>query len=304
MNHLISIDQLNLEMIDRIFNLAANIKNNAKYNLSFSCNLKGKIITNLFYEPSTRTSSSFYAAMNKLGGSVIPINEVSYSSVVKGETLEDTIQTLAQYSDAIVLRHNIEGAAQRAAAVSPVPIINAGDGAGEHPTQALLDLFTIISEFHNNKPQHITMMGDLKYGRTVHSLTKLLRKYWPDITIATVSPEILKMPNQYPIDEEYDDLSDVIHKTDVLYMTRIQKERLLEIDNVDILNYSITLTDMDHAKPEMLLMHPFPRVNEIPKSIDDDPRAIYFKQIKNGMFVRMALLYLIIAENKLFDIDL
>ncbi len=251
--------------------------------------LFGRLLANLFYEPSTRTSSSFHAAMTKLGGTVIPINEVHYSSVSKGETLEDTVRTLACYADVIVLRHYDDDATERAVAVCETPIINAGNGVGEHPTQALLDLYTIQREHGRLDRLTVTMMGDLKYGRTVHSLTKLLRMYGARLNF--VSPDSLRMPPEYltAADAEYGDLADVIADTDVLYVTRVQKERCTDVPTIDV-SYAVTLEDMRRARDDMVLMHPMPRVGEIPAVLDSDPRAAYFRQMKYGLHVRMALL--------------
>jgi aspartate carbamoyltransferase catalytic subunit len=284
-NHILSVDQFDRPWIDDLFGLTEAMKT-AHPASRFA---PGQVLANLFYEASTRTSASFHSAMNRLGGHVLPIQDVSYSSVSKGENLEDTIRTMACYADAIVLRHPEVGAATRAAAVSPVPIINAGDGVAEHPTQALLDLYTIQAEQGRLDGLSITMVGDLKHGRTVHSLTKLLRHY--DVRLNFVSPAVLAMPSEYvqPSDGQFDDLSAVVATSDVIYVTRVQRERLptgLMIDP----NYAITQADMAAALPNMTLMHPLPRVSEIPAEIDSDPRAAYFRQVKNGLFVRMALL--------------
>lgn len=279
----ISVDQFTKSDIGEIFDTADRVT------VGRTTPLGGKTIANLFYEPSTRTSSSFYAAMTKLGGNVIPINEVNFSSVTKGETLEDTIRTLECYADAIVLRHYDEDASERAVAVSSVPIINAGNGAGEHPTQALLDLYTIQQEQGRIDGLTITMMGDLKYGRTVHSLTKLLRLY--DVHLQFVAPEELQMPQQYLAsgDTQHLDLDDVIEGTDILYVTRVQKERLPGAIDIDF-SYAVTPEHMARARNDMALMHPLPRVGEIPPGLDDDPRAAYFRQMRYGLYVRMALL--------------
>lgn len=279
----VSVDQFAKHDIEEIFAAADRLA------VGRTTPLGGKTIVNLFYEPSTRTSSSFYAAMTRLGGSVIPINEVNYSSVTKGETLEDTIRTLECYADAIVLRHYDDDATERAVAVASVPVINAGNGAGEHPTQALLDLYTIQKERGAVDGLTVTMMGDLKYGRTVHSLTKLLRLY--DVRLRFVSPPELRMPRAYVAedDSEHTDLDEVIADTDVLYVTRVQKERLAGAIDIDF-SYAVTPGHMARARRDMVLMHPLPRVGEIPTSIDDDPRAAYFRQMRYGLYVRMALL--------------
>jgi carbamoyl-phosphate synthase/aspartate carbamoyltransferase/dihydroorotase/carbamoyl-phosphate synthase/aspartate carbamoyltransferase len=243
--------------------------------------------------------------MERLGGSVIPITQgVQFSSVSKGESLPDTIRTLEQYSDVIVLRHPEIGSAQMAADYSGIPIINAGDGPGEHPTQALLDLFTIQDELGQINGLEIAMVGDLRYGRTVHSLTKLLLHY--DVSLRFVSPEILRMPlmimNQV-LDagtsvRETHDVADVIQKADVLYVTRVQKERFSDLAMYEDVkdHYEITPELMQGAKEKMVVMHPLPRVGEIHYAIDKDPRAAYFRQVKNGMYIRMALLAAVLGR--------
>lgn len=267
--------------------------------------LKGRVLSCLFYEPSTRTSASFIAAMERLGGSVIPITQgVQFSSVSKGETLHDTIRTLEQYSDVIVLRHPEKGSAAIAAAAADIPVINAGDGAGEHPTQALLDLFTIREELGRLNGLHIAMVGDLRYGRTVHSLTQLLTNY--DVQFSFVSPEMLRLPLDYmnqvrdagkTVRETYN-VVDVIGSADVLYVTRVQKERFADLAQYEEVKdyYRITPELMDRAKPNTVIMHPLPRVNEIDVRVDGDPRAAYFRQVKNGMYMRMALLAAVLGK--------
>ena len=309
MNHILTTEQFSIEELTEIMERAYV---HERGYLSTDCSHQignkyyprwtyGKILTNLFYEPSSRTSSSFFSAMVRLGGQVNQINEVNYSSVVKGETLEDTIRTMQCYSDVIVLRHSEVGAAQRAANVANIPIINAGDGVGEHPTQALLDLFTILMErnWHVNSPLEsvlngmtVTMMGDLKHGRTVKSLAKLLKKF--DVKIIWVSPEELRIPSEFISgnDCETNDLKSVIKDTDVLYMTRVQKERMTIQSDV---SYGITLDDMKKAKSCMILMHPLPRVNEIPTEIDNDRRAAYFRQMQHGLYLRMAVLEMVLG---------
>ncbi|MFT5196785.1 MAG: aspartate carbamoyltransferase catalytic subunit [Candidatus Promineifilaceae bacterium] len=261
--------------------------------------LKGKVAAFIFYEPSTRTSSSFIAAMQRLGGGIVPITSgVSFSSVSKGETLEDTMRVLQQYADVIVLRHPQIGSARRAATAADVPIINAGDGPGEHPTQALLDLFTIQDELGKIDGLKIAMVGDLRYGRTVHSLTRLLLQY--DVSLRFVSPEILRLPlnlmNQV-IDSNIDvrethHIADVIENVDVLYVTRVQKERFTDLEQYESVKNFYILDDkmMAKAKEKMIVMHPLPRVGEIHESVDADPRAAWFRQVRNGMYLRMALL--------------
>lgn len=293
-NHILEVGQFSKAELETILSTAEKMKQLVEKE-GGNDRLTRKVIANLFYEPSTRTSSSFAAAMYRLGGKVISINDVQYSSVAKGESLEDTIRTLEQYADCIVLRHPEIGAAKRAAAVSHVPIINAGDGAGDHPTQALLDLFTILQEKQQIDNLTITMVGDLKYGRTVHSLAEILNHF--DVTLQFVSPPQLAFPdmiksklkNQY---SETDDLESVVKKSDVLYVTRVQKERFENIDEYEKLknHYIITNKLLEKAKKKLTIMHPLPRVGEIAYEVDKDPRAAYFRQMKNGMYMRMALL--------------
>jgi aspartate carbamoyltransferase catalytic subunit len=268
--------------------------------------LKGKILANLFYEPSTRTSSSFTAAMERLGGSVIPINEVKYSSVAKGESLPDTIRTLECYADVIVLRHPETGSAAIAAQAARKPVINAGDGVGEHPTQALLDTFTIFEEMGAGQidGMTVTMLGDLKYGRTVHSLARLLSLY--KVKLNYVSPEILRMPKEVMEEvaakgipqAEFDSLDKILPQTDVLYVTRVQKERFEDPADYESVRGSFVVNPeiMRAAKKEMIVMHPLPRVGEISPDFDEDPRAAYFRQMEYGLYVRMALLAMVLGK--------
>ena len=279
--HLLSIDEFNEKRIDKIFTHANNLQIGIR---PYPSEYK-KILANLFYEPSTRTSSSFFSAMTRLGHTVLPINEVVYSSVTKGETLEDTIRTLSSYVDIIVLRHPSVGAAKAAARVSSVPIINAGDGVGEHPTQTLLDLYTIWRKFRHINDLTITLMGDLKNGRTVHSLVSVLHDLY-NVNINLVSPDNLQLPEYLDKGMPKSTLltEDICKTTDVLYMTRVQQER------GSVGNYKLTQAHVDLLKKTMIVMHPFPRQNEIPTWFDTDLRAYYFKQIQNGLYVRMAIL--------------
>lgn len=272
--------------------------------------LKGRVLACLFYEPSTRTSASFISAMERLGGSIIPITQgVQFSSVSKGESLPDTIRTLEQYSDAIVLRHPEQGSARVAADYATVPIINAGDGPGEHPTQALLDLYTMQDELehklngNSGEKFKIAMVGDLRYGRTVHSLVRLLPRYMDsdEFIIYGVSPEILRLPlaikNEVAdsgVDiRETHEIEDVIDRADVVYMTRVQKERFSDLSEYEEVKGSFEVTPdlMRKAKDDMRLMHPFPRAGEIHYAVDNDSRAAYFRQVQNGMYTRMALIH-------------
>ena len=280
MQHLLSVDDINEKFILDLWERASDQKD------SFSSSLKNKILTNLFYEPSTRTSSSFYSAMVRQGGSVIPINNVKFSSAIKGESLEDTIITMGTMSDCIVLRHPEIGSVSRAAKVSSVPVINAGDGKGEHPTQTLLDGFTI---FYNNKEKidnlRITMVGDLKNGRTVKSLVKLLSRYSGN-HFNFVSPPELRLPKDLLPKNSFqtDKIEEVISDTDVLYVTRVQSERGSRHQ------YSLSLAQLNLLPKKSIVMHPLPRVNEIPRAFDVDPRAKYFDQMLYGLWCRMVLL--------------
>ena len=300
----LSVAQYDREKISYIFHRAREMREMVQKVGAVDL-LKGYVLACIFYEPSTRTSSSFISAMERLGGSVIPITSgVKFSSVSKGETLEDTVRVLEQYADAIVLRHPELGSAQRAANAASVPVINAGDGAGEHPTQALLDLFTIREELGKVDGLKVAMVGDLRFGRTVHSLTKLLLNY--DVSLRFVSPEVLRMPltvMNKVIDAGVDvrethDVADVIENADVLYVTRVQKERFSDLAQYEELKnyYEISPELLAKAKEKMVVMHPLPRVGEIYDSVDTDPRAAYFRQAQNGMFIRMALLAAVLGQ--------
>jgi carbamoyl-phosphate synthase/aspartate carbamoyltransferase/dihydroorotase/carbamoyl-phosphate synthase/aspartate carbamoyltransferase len=301
---ILSVDQFDKDKLGYIFARAHEMRELVE-RVGHCDLLRGRVASCLFYEPSTRTSSSFISAMERLGGSVVPITQgVQFSSVSKGETLADTIRTLEQYSDVIVLRHPEIGSAKVAADYSSVPVINAGDGAGEHPTQALLDLFTIREELGRIDGLKIAMVGDLRYGRTVHSLTRLLARY--NVSLRFVSPEILRLPltimNQV-IDAGIDvrethDVADVIENADVLYVTRVQKERFTDLAQYEEVrdHHEITPELMGRAKEKMIVMHPLPRVGEIHYAVDEDPRAAYFRQVKNGMFIRMALLAAVLGQ--------
>jgi aspartate carbamoyltransferase catalytic subunit len=302
---IISVKQFKREDLEYIFGVAHEMRGMVERVGTFDL-LKGKILANLFYEPSTRTSSSFTAAMERLGGSVIPINEVKYSSVSKGESLPDTVRTLECYADVIVLRHPETGSAAIAAKAARKPVINAGDGVGEHPTQALLDTFTIFEELRagNVDSMTVTMLGDLKYGRTVHSLARLLSLF--NVKINYVSPDILRMPREV-MDEvgargipqaEFSSLTEVLPETDVLYVTRVQKERFEDPADYEKVKgaYVIDPEIMKAAKQQMIVMHPLPRVGEISPDFDEDPRAAYFRQMEYGLYVRMALLAMVLGK--------
>ncbi len=300
---ILSVLQFRRDDLEYIFGVAKEMRSMVERIGTFDL-LKGKILANLFYEPSTRTSSSFLSAMERLGGSVIPINEVTYSSVAKGESLPDTVRTLQTYADVIVLRHPEVGSAKLAAQYTTKPIINAGDGIGEHPTQALLDLFTIQEELGRVDGLTVTMLGDLKFGRTVHSLSRLLSLF--DVHVNYVSPDILSMPPELLTElsregmkqRAHTALSPVLPETDVLYVTRVQKERFEDLDDYEAVKgaYVITPETLEAAKDEMIVMHPFPRVGEISMEVDDDPRAAYFRQMEYGLYVRMALLAMVLGK--------
>jgi aspartate carbamoyltransferase catalytic subunit len=301
---ILSVKQFSRRDLEYVFGVAREMEEMVRRVGSFDL-LKGKILASLFYEPSTRTASSFTAAMERLGGSVIPISEVRYSSVSKGESLPDTVRTLEAYADVIVLRHPEVGSAELAAKYARKPIINAGDGIGEHPTQALLDLFTIQEEMGRIDGLTITMVGDLKYGRTVHSLARLLTLF--NVTLNYVSPDILRMP-EYIIEEvktksavpqaEYSSLDPVIRQSDVLYVTRVQKERFADENEYTSVKdtFVISPETLSQAKDDMIVMHPLPRVGEITMEVDDDPRAAYFRQMEYGLYVRMALLAMVLGK--------
>ncbi|OUM57013.1 hypothetical protein PIROE2DRAFT_55277 [Piromyces sp. E2] len=303
--HILSVRQFDRDNLHLLFGVAQEMRTVVERQ-GYIPLLTGRILCTAFYEPSTRTCSSFETAMLRLGGSVVPIKE-STSSVTKGETLQDTIRTVGMYADVIALRHPKPGAAALAAKYSTIPIINAGDGIGEHPTQAFLDAFTIREELGTLNNLTITLVGDLKNGRTVHSLCRLLSNY--QIKINYVSPESLKMPREI-IEEldrlniqqkEYTDLNEVIADTDVLYVTRIQKERFSDEEEYKKVfnSYIITNSVLSAAKSTMIVMHPLPRVNEISPEVDFDPRAAYFRQMKYGLYVRMALLSLVLGKRTL-----
>ncbi|OPJ60310.1 aspartate carbamoyltransferase [Clostridium oryzae] len=285
------------EELDEIFDLAHLIKNNPE---EYSQICKGRILATLFYEPSTRTRFSFEAAMLRLGGNVIGFSEPNSSSVSKGESISDTIRVVSCYADVVAMRHPKEGAPKIAAMYSDIPVINAGDGGHQHPTQTLTDLFTIKLVRKSLSNITIGVCGDLKFGRTVHSLIKAMSRY-ENVKFVMISPKELKVP-EYIINEvleknniqyeEAEKLEDVMEKLDILYMTRVQKERFFNEEDYIRLkdSYILDAEKMKLAKKDMFVLHPLPRVNEIAYEVDDDPRAYYFKQAKNGMYVRMALM--------------
>jgi len=266
--------------------------------------LKGKILATLFFEPSTRTRLSFESAMYRLGGNVIGFHTGHVSSIIKGESIADTIRTVENYSDGIVMRHNLEGAARLAAKFSKIPVINAGSGSGEHPTQALLDLLTITEEGHSLDDLNIGIMGDLKYGRTVHSLSILLSNY--DANIYLISPKNLMLRKRdkdflqerqvkYKEIEKY---RDILSFLDVLYVTRIQKERFADIEEYEKVKdfYIFGKKDLEETKDDFKIMHPLPRIIEISPKIDSSPKSIYFKQAKYGIPMRKAILAELLSD--------
>ena len=295
--HLIEPRDFSKEELEEIFNLAHQIIANPK---DYSNICDGKILATLFFEPSTRTRFSFEAAMMKLGGKILGFSEPSSSSTAKGETLADTITMVSIYSDIIAMRHPMEGSAKLASMYSKVPVINAGDGGHQHPTQTLTDLLTIKSLKNGLDNHTVGICGDLKYGRTVHSLIKAMVRY-EGTKFVLISPKELRIPD-YIREEiliknniefvEVEKLEDVIEDLDILYMTRIQKERFFNEEEYLRLkdSYILDAEKMKLAKDDMIVMHPLPRVNEIAIEVDSDKRACYFKQAEYGMYVRMALI--------------
>lgn len=310
LHHVVAAQDFNRGMLEELFDRARameGVATNGGTKL-----LDGTIMASLFYEESTRTRFSFESAMLRLGGSVISTeNARQFSSVSKGETLEDTIRILNGYADVIVMRHYESGAAQRAADISRVPIINAGDGTGQHPTQAFLDLYTIQKELGRIDGIRIAVVGDLANGRTVRSLCYLLAKY-RDVRIYLVAPEVVRMRddikaylarNDVRFVEE-GDLRSIAPDVDVLYQTRIQKERFGDRTEDYLAAKGVYVVDrelLSHMKPDSIIMHPLPRVDEIELEVDSDPRAAYFRQAQNGLYIRMALLAACLARDLVFD---
>lgn len=307
MRHLMSPLDLTVEELDAILDLASDIESHPdKY--AHAC--AGKKLATCFYEPSTRTRLSFEAAMLNLGGSVLGFSSADSSSASKGESVSDTIRVISCYADICAMRHPKEGAPLVASMKSRIPVINAGDGGHQHPTQTLTDLLTIRSLKGDFSNMTIGLCGDLKFGRTVHSLISALIRY-PNVRFVLISPEELRLPtyiredvleaNNIPY-TEVERLEDAMPELDVLYMTRVQKERFFnEEDYIRLKDFYILTKDkMDMAKPDMIVLHPLPRVNEISVEIDDDPRAAYFRQVQNGVYVRMALI-LTLLEIKVED---
>ncbi len=290
---LVSINDYTKEEIIKILDLAEDFEKNPVQKI-----LEGKVIATLFFEPSTRTRLSFESAVCKLGGKIVGFTNAASTSVSKGESLKDTILTICSYSDMIIMRHPLEGSAKYASEVSTVPVINAGDGANQHPTQTMLDLYSIRKTQGTLENLNITLVGDLKYGRTVHSLLMAMLLFNPSFTF--ISPEELKMPQEYKtlLDNngikytECSELEGNISDSDILYMTRVQRERFMDpieyerVKNVYVLrNYML-----DDSKDNMKVLHPLPRVNEISTDVDDNNKAYYFTQALNGVFTRQAIM--------------
>lgn len=291
---LISITDFSKEEYLRIMDLAADFEKNPNQEL-----LKGKVVASLFFEPSTRTRLSFETAISRLGGRIVGFADPGSSSATKGETLHDTIKMVSNYADLIVMRHPLEGAARYAAEVSSVPVINAGDGANQHPTQTLLDLYSILKTQGSLDNINIFMVGDLKYGRTVHSLLQALSQFENPV-FNFIAPKILQMPNTYKMALkekgikyfEHEEFTDIIKEADIIYMTRVQKERFSDpieyekVKNIYILRNSM----LENTKPNVKILHPLPRVNEIHTDVDTNEKAYYFEQALNGMFTREAII--------------
>lgn len=305
MRHLIDPMDLSTSEIDELISLAEEIIADEK---SYNHVCDGKILATLFYEPSTRTRFSFEAAMLRLGGRVIGFSEPNQSSVKKGESILDTVRTVGSYTDIIAMRHNKEGAPRYASEKAQVPIINAGDGGHQHPTQTLTDLLTIKRTRGKLSDFTIGFCGDLKFGRTVHSLIKAVSRY-ENVNIVLISPEELQIPGYIRSEvleknkinyKEVERLEDVIDELDILYMTRVQKERFFnEADYIRLKDsYILDKEKLKNAKADLSILHPLPRVNEISIEVDDDPRAKYFDQVKNGMYIRMALIMKLLEVGK------
>jgi aspartate carbamoyltransferase catalytic subunit len=306
LKHVVESQQFDRELLELVFKTADEMKQDLSSQRRLAKFLDGKIMASLFYEPSTRTRFSFESAMLRLGGSVITTeNAREFSSASKGESLADSTRIMNGYADVIVMRHNEAGSAVRAAEISRVPIINAGDGAGQHPTQALLDVYTIADAFPRMRDLTIALVGDLRYGRTARSLSYLLTKY-ENIKLIFVSPPVCRMEgdikaylDKYQVDwHEESDLARVVREVDCIYMTRVQKERFHAVEDYQAAasKYILTPELVRDMKSDAIIMHPLPRVDEIPKEVDNAPQARYFEQAQNGLYIRMALLYLLLKN--------
>lgn len=295
---LVSITDYSKSEYLKILEVAQDFEKNSYQNL-----LNGRVVATLFFEPSTRTRLSFESAINRLGGKVIGFSDANSSSVTKGETLYDTIKVVSNYADLLVMRHPLEGSARYASENSKVPVINAGDGANQHPTQTLLDLYSIYKTQKKLENLNIFMVGDLKYGRTVHSLLMALSVF--NAQFFFISPDELKMPDEYKMYldkiglkyKEYKDIDDNIKQADIIYMTRVQKERFSDpIEYERTKNAYVLKNEMlAGSKPTMKVMHPLPRVNEIDQQVDSSPHAYYFEQTENGVYIRQAIISLIMG---------
>lgn len=293
-NHLVSINQLQAKDIERILNRAELFEQRTNRKL-----LEGKVVATLFFEPSTRTRLSFETAINRLGGRVIGFSDAKSSSTAKGESLKDTISMVANYADLIIMRHHLEGAALYASELDCVPIVNAGDGANQHPSQTLLDLYSIRRTQGTLYDRTIVMVGDLKYGRTIHSLIEGMSYYRPRFIF--VAPDELALPEEYreycclhnlPF-EETDDFSDeVINQADILYMTRVQRERFVDVEEYERVKdvYTLTADMIRDSKENMRILHPLPRIREIAYEVDESPKAYFVKQARNGLFIRQSII--------------
>ena len=306
LKHVVESQQFDRELLESVFRTADEMKKDLYGQRRLAKALDGKIMASLFYEPSTRTRFSFESAMRRLGGSVITTeNAREFSSAAKGESLSDSTRIMNGYADIIVMRHNEAGSAVRAAEISSIPIINAGDGAGQHPTQALLDIYTIVDAFPKMRNLKVALVGDLRYGRTVRSLSYLLSKY-ENMEIIFVSPPVCKMESdikayldKYNVSwHEETNLADVAREADCVYMTRIQKERFHSVEDYQeaASKYILFPEIVREMKADAIIMHPLPRVDEIPLEVDETPQARYFEQAQNGLYIRMALLYLLLEN--------
>lgn len=293
-NSLVSIDDISRDEILQLIRVARHFEENPNSRL-----LDGKVVATLFFEPSTRTRLSFETAVNRLGGRVIGFSDASTSSSAKGETLKDTIKMVSNYVDLIVMRHHLEGAARYATEVTDVPVINAGDGANQHPSQTMLDLYSIEKTQGTLENLTITLVGDLKYGRTVHSLLMAMRYFNP--TFRFVACEELRMPREYKefcdregirYTEHTEFSPEVINTSDIIYMTRVQRERFTDIMEYERVKNLYTLRNdmLADARPNLRVLHPLPRINEISQDVDDNPKAYYFEQARNGLFARQAII--------------
>lgn len=291
---LISITDFTKEEYLKIMELSQKFEDNPSQSL-----LKGKVIATLFFEPSTRTRLSFETAINRLGGKIIGFSDSNSSSVSKGETLHDTIKMVSNYADMIIMRHPLEGSARYASEIADIPVINAGDGANQHPSQTLLDMYSIMKTQGRLDDINLFMVGDLKYGRTVHSLLMAMSQFNNPIFNFVAPPE-LAMPDEYKIFLtqqgiryfEHLEFNDIVNQADIIYMTRVQKERFIDpVEYEKVKNVYILKNDMlENTKPNLRILHPLPRINEIHTNVDSNPKAYYFTQARNGVFTRMAII--------------